>query len=51
MNDFTRGVYFAIIMTVFGYAIYECGKANGRREAKRKTTFKEVPIIIVEKKK
>lgn len=51
MNEFTRGVYFAIVMTIFGYAIYECGKANGRRETKRKMTFKEVPIIVVEKTK
>ena len=51
MNDFIRGVLFSAVMAVFGYAIYESGKANGRREAKRKMIFKETPIIIVDKTK
>ena len=51
MNDFTRGVCFALILTMFGYTVYECGKMNGRIEEKRKRKIKETPIIIIENSK
>lgn len=45
MKDFMGGVAFASVIALFGYTMYNAGKVNGRREArkneKNQKTFSE----------